>query len=223
MAAQRLFVVVAGNIGAGKSTLVGLLAQQFGWRPFYEPEVENPYLADFYRDMRTWAFPSQVFFLTHRLRLHQRIAAHDGPSVQDRSLYEDAEIFAENLYRQGYLAPRDYQTYRALYEALVELLPRPDLVIYVRASVPTLMARIRQRGRAYERHIPEAYVARLNELYDAWARAFTLAPVLTLNADELDWLENPDHRAQIFAQIQTYLAELAARARAEASDIARPS
>ncbi len=202
---RPLFVVVAGNIGVGKSTLVRLLAKQFRWHPFYEPEVDNPYLADFYADMRTWAFHSQVFFLAHRLRLHQRIAAHPGPAVQDRSVYEDAEIFVENLYRQGHLSPRDYRTYRTLYEAVLAFLPPPDVVIYLRASVPTLMARIRRRGRAYERNIPEAYLAQLNALYEAWIASFRLAPVLTLPADELDFVARPEDRDDVLARIRRFV------------------
>ncbi|NPA05936.1 MAG: deoxynucleoside kinase [Chloroflexi bacterium] len=202
---RPLFVVVAGNIGVGKSTLVRLLAKHFRWQPFYEPEVDNPYLADFYADMRTWAFHSQVFFLAHRLRLHQRIAAYPGPAVQDRSVYEDAEIFVENLYRQGHLSPRDYRTYRALYEAVLAFLPPPDAVIYLQASVPTLMARIRRRGRTYERNIPEAYLAQLNTLYETWIASFRLAPVLTLSVDELDFVTRPEDRDEVLARIQQFV------------------
>jgi deoxyadenosine/deoxycytidine kinase len=147
---MKKFVAVAGNIGVGKSTLVEMLCARMGWEPFYEPVAENPYLVDFYKNMDAWSFHSQVFFLTHRLRSHYRLGQHPTSVVQDRSVYEDAEIFAKNLYVQGHIQERDYQTYRDLYETTMQFLPPPDLVIYLRASVPTLLNRISNRGRAYE-------------------------------------------------------------------------
>jgi thymidylate kinase len=139
---MKKFVAVAGNIGVGKSTLVELLCVRMGWEPFYEPVTENPYLADFYKDMDAWSFHSQIFFLTHRLQSHYKLSQHPTSVVQDRSVYEDAEIFAQNLYLQGHIQKRDYQTYRDLYETTLRFLPPPDLVIYLRASVSTLMKRI---------------------------------------------------------------------------------
>ena len=171
---MKKFVAVAGNIGVGKSTLVKLLCSQLDWEPFYEPVAENPYLADFYQDMKTWAFHSQVFFLTHRLRIHRRLIEHPNSVIQDRSVYEDAEVFAHNLYRQGQITGRDYDTYRELYQVLSEFLPPPDLVIYLRASVTTLVDRIQQRGRDYERQISPAYLAQLNDLYESWINGFGL-------------------------------------------------
>lgn len=187
------FIAIAGNIGVGKSTLVGLLADRLGWTPFYEAVDENPYLADFYQDMRAWSFHSQVFFLSKRLRHHRGLLDHPGSVIQDRSIYEDAEIFAKNLYRQGNISDRDYGTYRELYEVLTLYLPPPDLVVYLRASVKTLMSRIHQRGRDYERDISPEYLARLNVLYDEWIDTFTLCPVLTLPADELDYVHQDGH------------------------------
>jgi hypothetical protein len=134
---MKKFVAVAGNIGVGKSTLVSMLCDHLGWEPFYEPVAENPYLEDFYRDMRTWSFHSQIFFLTRRLHAHHMLTAHPTSVIQDRSVYEDAEIFACNLYRQGLMGERDYRSYRELYEVLTEFLPPPDLVIYLRASAHT--------------------------------------------------------------------------------------
>ena len=161
---MKRFVAVAGNIGVGKSTLVKMLCEEMGWDPFYEPVTENPYLADFYQNMTAWAFHSQVFFLTHRLRSPFNLAQHPNSVIQDRSVYEDAEVFANNLFRQGLLGERDYRSYRDLYQVLVEFLPPPDLVIYLRASVPTLVERIRSRGRDYERQISSIYLQQLNEL-----------------------------------------------------------
>ena len=203
---QRRFIAVAGNIGVGKSTLVHLLSERLGWAPFYEPEAENPYLPDFYRDMRAWAFHSQVFFLSHRLRIHHRLMLHPTSVVQDRSVYEDAEIFARNLYLQGHMAERDWQTYRGLYDALVTFLPPPDLVVYLRASVPTLQARIARRGRDYERGISAEYLAQLNRLYEEWLQNFTLCPVLTVPADDLDYVAHPPHLDLIVSKIQEKLA-----------------
>ncbi len=145
---MKKFVAVAGNIGVGKSTLVERLCLKMGWEPFYEPVTENPYLADFYKDMDAWSFHSQIFFLTHRLQSHYNLSQHPNSVVQDRSVYEDAEIFAQNLYLQGHIQTRDYQTYRDLYKTALRFLPPPDLVIYLRASVSTLMKRISNRGRA---------------------------------------------------------------------------
>ncbi|MCK4694072.1 MAG: deoxynucleoside kinase, partial [Anaerolineales bacterium] len=132
---MKKFVAVSGNIGVGKSTLVELLSSRLGWEPFYEPVGENPYLADFYNDMRTWSFQSQIFFLTRRLRSHRQLLDHPTSAIQDRSVYEDAEVFAYNLHLQKQMAERDYQTYRELYQVLTQFLPPPDLVIYLRASV----------------------------------------------------------------------------------------
>ena len=187
------FVAVAGNVGAGKSSLVGLLADKLGWTPFYEAVDENPYLSDFYHDMRTWSFHSQVFFLSKRLRHHRRLLDHPSSVLQDRSVYEDAEIFAKNLYRQGNMDERDYGVYRELYEVLTLYLPPPDLVVYLQASVPTLLKRIAQRGREYERGISADYLTSLSELYEAWIAGFTLCPVLTVPADDLDFVNRNAH------------------------------
>jgi deoxyadenosine/deoxycytidine kinase len=187
------FIAIAGNIGVGKSTLTGLLAQQLKWEPFYEAVEDNPYLADFYQDMRRWSFHSQIFFLSRRLRHHRALLDHPNSVVQDRSVYEDAEVFARNLYRQGNMGERDYKSYRELYEVLTMFLPSPDLVVYLRASVPTLRRRIAQRGREFEREISPDYLAQLNELYEEWTASFTLCPVLTVPADDLDFVQNHTH------------------------------
>jgi deoxyadenosine/deoxycytidine kinase len=204
---MKKYVAVAGNIGVGKSTLVKLLCQKLGpgWEPFYEPVTENPYLADFYADMSAWAFHSQVFFLTHRLRIHHRISIYPTSVLQDRSVYEDAEIFAQNLFLQGYIHPRDYETYRELYETLVQFLPPPDLVIYLRAEVPTLLTRIARRGREYERTITGEYLGSLNKLYDKWISGFTLCPVLTVPTDHLNYVAHPGHLNLVAHKIEEKL------------------
>lgn len=202
---MKKFVAVAGNIGVGKSTLVAMLCQRLSWQPFYEPEAENPYLADFYRDMRAWAFHSQIFFLTHRLRTHRQLIDHPTSAIQDRSVYEDAEIFAQNLYRQGLITDRDYGAYRELYQVLCDFLPPPDLVVYLRASVPTLLKRITQRGRDYERQITAVYLGQLNELYEDWTGRFSLCPVLTVPADNLDFVAHPRHLDLIVKKIEEKL------------------
>ncbi len=202
---MKKFVAIAGNIGVGKSTLVQMLCEKLGWTPFLEPVAENPYLADFYRDMKTWAFHSQIFFLTHRLRAHHQLAQYPTSVIQDRSVYEDAEIFAHNLFLQGHIRPRDYQTYRELYLTVIEFLPPPDLVIYLRASVQTLLERLSRRGREYERTIPADYLASLNNLYESWIANFTLCPVLTVPADDLDYVAHPGHLDLIVAKVEEKL------------------
>lgn len=202
---MRKFVAVAGNIGVGKSTLVNMLCETMGWQPFYEPVMENPYLADFYADMDVWAFHSQIFFLTHRLRSHFHLSLHPGSVIQDRSLYEDAEIFAKNLYMQGHMQMRDYQTYRDLYETATQFLPPPDLVVYLRASVPTLMDRISRRGRDYERTISAEYLGGLNDLYEDWIDNFTMCPMLAVPADDLDYVAHPGHLKLVVSKVEDKL------------------
>lgn len=202
---MKKYIVVAGNIGVGKSTLVHLLCQHLGWDPFYEPVAENPYLADFYQEMHTWGFHSQVFFLAHRLHIQHNILKHPGSVIQDRSIYEDAEIFALNLFHQGHLSQRDYDTYRALYMSLNEFLPPPDLVIYLRASVSTLLSRIAQRNRDYEQAISPEYLEKLNNLYRQWIDRFTLCPVLTVPADDLDYVAHSRHLELIVQKVQEKL------------------
>lgn len=202
---MKRFIAVAGNIGAGKSTLVALLSEQLNWKPFYEPVTENPYLADFYKDMRSWSFHSQIFFLTRRLRIHRQLIEHADSAIQDRSVYEDAEVFACNLYRQGWFDERDYNSYRELYQVLSEFLPPPDLVIYLRASVNTLVSRIQRRGRDYERRISPEYLDQLNLLYEEWIVSFRLCPVLTVPADDLNFVSNPAHLQLILSKVEDKL------------------
>lgn len=202
---MKKFVAVAGNIGVGKTTLVDKLCRRLAWTPFYEPQADNPYLADFYQDMKSWAFHSQIFFLTRRLRAHKNLTVHPGSVIQDRSVYEDAEIFARNLYQQGQISSRDYQTYQELYQVLVEFLPPPDLVIYLRASVDTLNQRIKKRGRSYEEEIDPAYLKQLNILYENWIENFQCCPVLTVPGDDLDFVANGDHLDLVIHKIEEKL------------------
>ncbi len=205
-AVSKKFIAIAGNVGVGKSSLTRLLARQMGWEPFYEAVDDNPYLADFYRDMRAWSFHSQIFFLARRLRHHYQLLDHPGPVVQDRSVYEDAEVFARNLYQQGSIDERDYRTYRDLYESMLQFLPPPDVVVYLHASVETLLKRIRMRGRDFEQDIDPAYLEQLNVLYDAWIDGFRLCPVLIVPADDLDFVANGSHLELIVEKIEEKLS-----------------
>jgi len=199
------FIVVAGNIGSGKTTLVEILSQRLGFKPFFEPHQENPYLADFYEDMKRWSYHSQVYFLTQRLKIHKELLLAEGSVVQDRSVYEDAEIFARNLYLQGDLNLRDYSVYQNLYHILAALLPPPNLMVYLRASVDTLQHRIAKRGRDYEVGISREYLTRLNELYEDWMNAFDQCPVLIINTDNLDLVSSPQHVDQVLCWVQNKL------------------
>ncbi|MBI5811111.1 MAG: deoxynucleoside kinase [Deinococcota bacterium] len=192
-----MYIAIAGNIGSGKSSLTALMAEEYGFRPVYEAVDENPYLADFYADMGRWAFPSQVFFLAKRLKQHLEEVNRHVRVVQDRTVFEDAAIFACNLYRQGHLSERDWQTYQHLYEGIAPALRKPDLLIYIRASLPTLKKRIAKRGREYERGIPEAYLRTLNELYESWVQAYALSPKLVLEGDRLDFVESARDRLKL--------------------------
>jgi len=204
---RKFSIAIAGNMGVGKSTLTQLLAKHLGWTPFYEAVDDNPYLADFYQDMRQWSFHSQIFFLSRRLRVQSEIVQHPDSVIQDRSIYEDAEIFARNLYQRGSMSKRDYQVYRDLYQEFIQFLPIPDVVIYLKASVPTLIGRIQRRGRDFERGISPLYLQQLNELYNGWIEDFTLCPILMVPSDNLDFVNNEQHFNQIVQQIQEKLGE----------------
>ena len=202
---NKQFVAIAGNIGIGKSTLTSILAEAFGWKPFYEAVDENPYLADFYEDMTRWSFHSQVFFLSRRLQHHRQLVDHPGSVVQDRSVYEDAEIFAQNLYQQGQMSARDYRSYHDLYEGIRAFLPPPDLLVYLKGSVETLQARIHLRGRDFEREISPDYLARLNLLYDQWIEHWDSCPVLIVPADEMDFQHDPEARQVVIEGVHAAL------------------
>jgi deoxyadenosine/deoxycytidine kinase len=203
--ADKQFVAIAGNIGIGKSTLTSTLSEAFGWKAFYEAVDENPYLADFYADMTRWSFHSQVFFLSRRLQHHRQLVDHPRSVVQDRSVYEDAEIFAQNLYNQGQMSARDYQAYRDLYDGIRAFLPPPDLLIYLKGSVETLVARIKLRGRDFERDISPDYLRRLNVLYDAWIERWDACPVLVISADDMDFQHDDEAREWVIDGVRDTL------------------
>ncbi len=203
--ASKKFLAIAGNVGVGKSTLTGLIAERLEWEPFYEAVDDNPYLADFYQDMHTWSFHSQIFFLSRRLLHHYQLIEHPNSVVQDRSVYEDAEIFAKNLHRQGHISDRDYRTYRELYETMTRFLPAPDLVIYLRAGVDTLLDRIRKRGREFEQDIDPKYLEQLNKLYEDWNASFTLSQVLIVPSDDLDFVSNGKHLDLVIRKVREKL------------------
>jgi len=198
---KKYYIAIAGNIGAGKTTLTTMLSRRLGWEPFLEGVTDNPYLADFYENMEKWSFHSQVFFLARRLRHHRELLDRPNSVIQDRTVYEDAEIFAQNLFLRGAMQLRDFNTYRDLYGAVTAILPPPDLVIYLRASLPTLLERIQHRGRSFERQIAPEYIAQLNTLYEAWFQSFTLCPILTVPADRLDFVANGGHLDLIVERI----------------------
>ena len=205
MAAKRLYITVCGNIGVGKTSLVSLLCQEFGWQPYYEGVNDHPYLDDYYKDMPRWGFHTQLYFLTQRLRQHQDIANIPASVCQDRSIYEDHEIFAKSLYNLGIMSERDYGTYRQLFDAISPYITKPNLLIYLKASVPTLMGRIALRSRDCESGIAADYLEHLNERYREWMEHFTLCPVLTLEADKLDFVQRDGDLLFVFDEVRRYL------------------
>ncbi len=188
----KAFIAVAGNIGSGKSSLTRLLCEHFHWTPFFESVEDNPYLSDFYADMDRWSFHLQVYFLSNRFRSHKAIAEGPESVVLDRVIYEDAEIFARNLFEIGKMDRRDYENYRALYGVMTEYLRPPDLLIYLRANVDTLLRQISLRGRSFEQSIPREYLEQLNRHYEAWITRYALGPLLVVESDALDFVNKPD-------------------------------
>ncbi len=187
---QKKFIAVAGNIGSGKSSLTTLLGNTFGWKPYYESVEDNPYLSDFYGDMKRWSFHLQIYFLSHRFHTHKKISESTESVIQDRSIYEDAEIFARNLYEIGNMAQRDYDNYVALYTVMTDYLRVPDLMIYLRASVDTLKKQIEKRGREYEQSIPATYLEQLNAHYETWISNYSKGTLLVIESDGIDFVHN---------------------------------
>ena len=198
---MKKFIAVAGNIGVGKSSMVEFLSEQYGFEPIYEPFMNNPYLDDFYKDMKTWGFHSQLYFLTHKFKLHMALNTRASTVVQDRTIYEDAEIFATNLYKGRYIKKRDYETYMELYETMKGALQPPDLMIYLQCSVGSIRKRIKQRGRKSEQDIPTSYLRRLNGLYEEWISRYNQSPVLVWDSERMDYLTDIVDRIEFKRQI----------------------
>ncbi|MCB9683461.1 MAG: deoxynucleoside kinase [Alphaproteobacteria bacterium] len=199
------FVAVSGNIGVGKTTLVRYLTERYGIVPVYEPFGDNPYLDDFYADMDRWAFHSQVFFLARKFRLHQDLEAAPGTFVMDRTIYEDAEIFATYLARSRKISKRDFSTYLELYEAMKQSLRPPDLMIHLRCSVRAIRSRIRQRGRPSEQDIPVTYLRRLNGLYEEWIGGWNHSPLVIWDSENADYLSDLVDRLDLHRAIERFL------------------
>lgn len=198
------FIAIAGNIGAGKSSLTGLLARHFGWDAFYESVDDNPYLADFYEDMRRWSFNLQIYFLSSRFRHQKEMLDKANSFVQDRTIYEDVEIFAKNLHEMGLMADRDYQNYEALFEEMTSFLKPPNLLIYLRAQVPTLVRQIQQRGRDYENSIRIEYLERLNRLYEDWIDRYEHEKLI-IDTDDLDFVNDEEDLGRVIELVEQRL------------------
>ena len=198
-------IAVTGNMGVGKSSMVEFLGQQYGFEPIYEPFMNNPYLDDFYKDMGAWGFHSQLYFLTHKFKLHMALNTRATTVVQDRTIYEDAEIFCTNLYRGKHINKRDYETYMELYRTMKEALQPPDLMIYLRCSVKSIRARIRKRGRKSEQEIPTTYLRRLNTLYEDWIDRYDQSPVLVWDSERMDYLTDIVDRIEFKRQMDRFL------------------
>jgi deoxyadenosine/deoxycytidine kinase len=198
-------IAIAGNIGSGKTTLTNLLAKHYNWEPHYEDVDNNPYLNDFYEDMQRWSFNLQVYFLNSRFRQLQEIRQLPKAVVQDRTIYEDAHIFAPNLHSMGLMTGRDYENYRSLFDAVSSMVQPPNLLIYLRASVPTLVKQIQRRGREYEDSIRLDYLRRLNERYEAWVDTYTIGKLLIIDVDNLNFADKPEDLGSIINKIEAEL------------------
>ncbi len=198
--------VVAGNIGVGKTSLTERIGSRLGWRTGYESVADNPYLADFYGDMRVWSFHLQVFFLGHRADQYLEAARNGRSAILDRSIYEDFYIFARALHHMGNLTERDYLAYRRLYELVVKSMPRPNLLVYLKAPAEVLIERIRRRARGMESGITLDYLSLLDSFYDEWLSAFDMCPVLTIQTDDLDYVHQPKHLDIVVERIQNKLS-----------------
>ncbi|UCH61012.1 MAG: deoxynucleoside kinase [Anaerolineales bacterium] len=203
---NKRLVLVAGNIGAGKTSLTERLGARLGWQTAFESVTDNPYLPDFYADMRAWSFHLQIFFLGHRAQQYLDMAELPRSVILDRSIYEDAYIFARALYQLGNLDERDYLAYRRLFELVVSKLPAPDLLIYLNAPASVLIERIQRRGRAMESSITEEYLSLLESFYDDWIQVFDVCPVLTIRTDDLDFVNKSHHLDIVVQRIQDKLA-----------------
>jgi len=203
--AKRL-ILLAGNIGVGKTSLTERIGEKLEWTSAYESVADNPYLPDFYEDMKTWSFHLQIYFLGHRAEQHILLSKLPESAILDRSIYEDAHIFARALHHMGNLRDRDYHAYLRLYHLVVKNLPKPDLLIHLHAPVPILMERIRRRARSIETGIDESYLALLEKFYEEWIQSFDLCPVLTIRSDDLDFVHKTEHLVIVVQRINDRLA-----------------
>ncbi len=199
------FIGLAGNIGVGKTTFTKKMADVFGWSPFYESVADNPYLSDFYGDMKRWSFNLQIYFLHHRFKAQKEIFELSGGVVQDRTIYEDVEIFARNLYEMGRMDDRDWENYQNLFSIMADYLRKPDLIIYLKASTDTLQTRIHSRGRDYEISIDPEYLHQLNVAYDQWTSRLKDIPVLKIETDQFNIFRDTDQFESILDQVKTHL------------------
>jgi len=196
-----MHIAIAGNIGSGKTTLTELLAHHYNWEPHFEDADENPYLSDFYEDMPRWAFNLQVYFLNSRFSSVQHIRKMDKSVIQDRTIYEDAYIFAPNLYDMGLMNRRDFDNYESLFELMSSLVQPPDLLVYLRASIPTLVNQIQMRGRSYENNIRLDYLKRLNERYEAWIQSYKKGKLLVIDSNNIDFIQNKADLSMIIDKV----------------------
>jgi len=190
MNSNKYFVSVAGNIGSGKSSLTKLISEKLNWIPYFESVSDNPYLEDFYSDMLRWSFNLQIYFLSHRFRIHKEILEQEKSVIQDRSIYEDVEIFAKNLHEIEMMEKRDYENYQNLFREMTSYLKVPDLLIYLKADLNTLVNQIKQRGRDFEKNIDNNYIEKLNVSYDIWINNYNHGKTLTIESDELDFVNS---------------------------------
>ncbi len=200
-----MHVAIAGNIGAGKTTLTKLLAKHYKWKPHFESVEENPYLDDFYAEMERWSFNLQIFFLNSRFRQILEIHESGKNIIQDRTIYEDAHIFAPNLHAMGLMTNRDFSNYSSLFELMEKLVAPPDLLIYLRANIQTLVGQIHKRGRDYENTISIDYLSRLNERYEAWITTYTKGKLLIIDVDNLDFVDKPEDLGSIIDKIDAQI------------------
>jgi deoxyadenosine/deoxycytidine kinase len=200
-----MHIAVAGNIGAGKTTLTTQLSKHYGWQAHFETVDDNPYLNDFYSDMQRWSFNLQIFFLNSRFKQVVDIRKSGQTVIQDRTIYEDAEIFAPNLHDMGLMTTRDFQNYKALFDLMSTLISPPDLLIYLRASVPTLVNQIQKRGREYEESIRLDYLRMLNERYELWISKYKASKLLIISVDDLDFSKNPEDLSKIIDKIDAQI------------------
>jgi len=195
---QTFFIGVAGNIGVGKTTLTKIIAHELDWQAYYESVIDNPYLNDFYQDMKRWSFNLQIYFLSHRFKTHKKMTEGNQSTVQDRTIYEDVEIFARNLYEMGNMSQRDWNNYRELFNIMTQYLKRPDLIVYLKASIDTLLTRIRKRSRQFERDIDPEYLHRLNISYDRWIKKeCEKGNVLIIDTDNFNVFEDQAYLEKI--------------------------